>query len=155
MWLFWFWSLRHSIKTLMEMPTYFQYYAHHNFHFCFHSPILIKSVHSLPLWEPTSFLITSFPIHSSRNVPANIYLLRVKNWNIITRYEIGSNFNNKTPERGHWPHFGVFVVNFEHILHLFLVFLIDFEQVNVSWDVLNIALRKLCENFSKLASVWM
>ena len=123
MWLFWLWLLRHSIKTLMEMPTCFQYYAHHNFRFCFHSPILIKSVHSLPLWVPTSFLITSFPIHSSTNVPANIYLLRVNNWNIRTRYEIGSNSTIKKPERGHWPHFGVFVVNFEHILHLFLMFL--------------------------------
>ena len=30
---------------------------------------------------------------------------------------------------------GVFLVNFEHILHLFLsVSIVDFEQVNVSWE---------------------
>ena len=29
----------------------------------------------------------------------------------------------------------VFIINFEHISHLFLMFLLfDFEQVNVSWE---------------------
>ena len=32
--------------------------------------------------------------------------------------------NNKDLERGQWRRFGVFVVNFEHILHLVLVFLL-------------------------------
>ena len=27
----------------------------------------------------------------------------------------------------------VFIVNFEHISYLFRVFIVDFEQVNVSW----------------------
>ena len=39
----------------------------------------------------------------------------------------------KTPQRRHWRRFGVFIVNFEHISHLALVFIINFEQVNVSW----------------------
>ena len=30
----------------------------------------------------------------------------------------------KTPERRHWRRFGVFIVNNEHISHLFLVFLL-------------------------------
>ena len=30
---------------------------------------------------------------------------------------------------------GVFIVNFEHISHLFLVFfVVDFEQANASWE---------------------
>ena len=37
--------------------------------------------------------------------------------------------NNKTLERRS----GVFIVNFEHVSHLFLVSIIDFEQVNISW----------------------
>ena len=39
----------------------------------------------------------------------------------------------KTPER---RHSGVFIVNFEHISHLFLssVPIVDSGQVNVSWD---------------------
>ena len=32
--------------------------------------------------------------------------------------------NKKIPERRHWRCFGVFIVNFEHISHLFLVFLL-------------------------------
>ena len=54
----------------------------------------------------------------------------------------------KTPERRHWRRFVVFIVNFEHILHLFPVFLLltlkqhgtiigtyysSMEAVNVSW----------------------
>ena len=34
---------------------------------------------------------------------------------------------------------GVFIVNFEHILHIFSsVFIVVFKQVNVSWTVLNL-----------------
>ena len=32
--------------------------------------------------------------------------------------------NNKTPERHHWRRSGVFIVNFDHISHLALVFLL-------------------------------
>ena len=40
----------------------------------------------------------------------------------------------KTPERRQWRRSGVFIFNFEHILHLFsTVSIVDFEQVNVSW----------------------
>ena len=42
--------------------------------------------------------------------------------------------NNKTPKQRHWRRSCVFIVNFEHISHLFLcVFIVDFEQVNISW----------------------
>ena len=42
--------------------------------------------------------------------------------------------NNKHT-RATWRCFGVFIVNFEHISHLVLVFLlVTFEQVNVRWD---------------------
>ena len=41
-----------------------------------------------------------------------------------TRCEICAKLTIKTPERHHWPRSGVFIVNFEHILHLFLVFLL-------------------------------
>ena len=39
----------------------------------------------------------------------------------------------ETPERRHWRRSGVFIVNFEHILHLVLLFLfltLSREQVN-------------------------
>ena len=51
---------------------------------------------------------------------AGIYLLKVNNRNTRTRFEICSKLAIKTPERRS----GVFIVNFEHISHLVLVFLL-------------------------------
>ena len=47
--------------------------------------------------------------------PANIYLFKV-----IIFYEICSKLTVQTPE---WRRSGVFIVNFEYVSHLFLVFL--------------------------------
>ena len=46
------------------------------------------------------------------------------NRNTRTRCEICSKQTIKTPERRHWRRSGVFIVKFEHISHLFLVFLL-------------------------------
>ena len=47
-------------------------------------------------------------------------MFKVNNRNTRTRYEICSKLKAKTPEgRG-----GVFIVNFEHISHIFLAFLL-------------------------------
>ena len=54
--------------------------------------------------------------------PANIYLLKVDSKNTRKRLEIFSKLTIKTPERRHRS--GVFIVNFEHISHLFLVLLL-------------------------------
>ena len=59
-------------------------------------------------------------------------MFKVNNRNTRTRCEICSKLTMKTPERQQLRRFGIFIVNFEHILHLFLVFLLLlFEQVNV------------------------
>ena len=50
-----------------------------------------------------------------------IYLLKVNNRNTRTWCEICSELTTKMPKRGR-P--GVFIVNFEHISHLVLVFLL-------------------------------
>ena len=51
-------------------------------------------------------------------------------------YEICSKLTIKTPKLCQWHHFGVFIVNFEHISHLcFNVFNVNFEQVNAGWVV--------------------
>ena len=55
---------------------------------------------------------------------AAIYLLKVNNRNTRTRYEICSKLAIKTPKRRHCRRSGVFIVNFEHISHLCLVFLL-------------------------------
>ena len=51
-----------------------------------------------------------------------IYLLKVNNRNTRTWWEICSKLT--TPERRHWRRSGVFIVNFEHISHLVLLFLL-------------------------------
>ena len=56
--------------------------------------------------------------------PAGIYLLKVNNRNTRTRCVICSKLTIKTPERRHKRRSGVFIVNFEHISHLVLVFLL-------------------------------
>ena len=55
---------------------------------------------------------------------AGIYLLKVNNRNTRTRCEICSKLTINTPERRHWRRSGVFIVNFEHISHLVLLFLL-------------------------------
>ena len=64
----------------------------------------------------------SFPY--PRTNPANIYLLKVNNRDTRERYEICSKITIKTLKERQWRRSGVFLVNFEHISHLFLVFLL-------------------------------
>ena len=63
------------------------------------------------------FFVTS----CRRATQAGIYLLKNNNRNTRTRCEICSKLTIKTSER-RWP--GVFIVNFEHISHLVMVFLL-------------------------------
>ena len=54
--------------------------------------------------------------------PAGIYLLKVNKRNTRTRCEICSALTIKTSERLHSRSSGLFIVNFEHISHLVLLF---------------------------------
>ena len=51
-------------------------------------------------------------------------LLKVNNRNTRTRCEICSKLTIKMPERFHCRRSDIFIVNFEHITHLVLVFLL-------------------------------
>ena len=57
-------------------------------------------------------------------IPAGMYLLKVNNINTRTRCEVCSKLRIKIPELRHWRRFGIFIVNFEHISRLVLVFLL-------------------------------
>ena len=57
-----------------------------------------------------------------RAYKAGIYLLEVNNRNIRIRCQIYLKLTIRTPQRRHWRRFAVFIVNFEHISHLVLVF---------------------------------
>ena len=56
--------------------------------------------------------------------PVGIYMFKVNKRNTRTRCKICSKIAIKTPERRQWSLSGVFIVNFEHISHLDLVFLL-------------------------------
>ena len=56
--------------------------------------------------------------------PSNINLFKVNNINTSKRCEIFSKLTIKTPERRHWRGSGLVSINFEHILHIFLAFLL-------------------------------
>ena len=57
-------------------------------------------------------------------LPASIYMLKVNNKNLRTRCKICSKLTIKTSGRRHWRRYSAFIVNFEHISHLALVFLL-------------------------------
>ena len=59
-----------------------------------------------------------------KGFPAGNRILKVNNKNTRIRCEICSKLTIKTPQRHHWRRSGVFIVNFEHISHLVLLFLL-------------------------------
>ena len=54
--------------------------------------------------------------------PAGIYFFKVDNGNTRTMCEIRSKLTIKTSERRHWRRYGIFIVNFEQVSHIALVF---------------------------------
>ena len=56
--------------------------------------------------------------------PAGIYLLKVNNRNTRKMCEICSKLTIKTPEQRHCRRSGVFIINFEHMSHLVVMFLL-------------------------------
>ena len=68
-------------------------------------------------------LIISISFRTSDN-SAGIYLLKFSDRNTRTKWEICSKLTIKMSERRQWRCSAVFIVNFERILHLALVFLL-------------------------------
>ena len=60
-------------------------------------------------------------IHSN---PADNHMFKVSNRNTKPSCEICSKLTIKTSERRHWRRSGFFIINFEHISHLVLMFLL-------------------------------
>ena len=52
------------------------------------------------------------------------YMFKVNDRNTRIRFGICSNFTIKIPQRRQWRRSGVFIVNFEHISNLILLFLL-------------------------------
>ena len=91
---------------------------------------LIQSFRNLSQLPPknllllTLFLINQILKPKKELIPATNYMSKVNNRNTKTRCEISSELTIKRPERWQWGHFGVIIVNFEHISYLALVFLL-------------------------------
>ena len=68
-------------------------------------------------------LLYYYPFNGLWN-PGNFCLAKLNNRNTRKRCKICSKLSLKTPERRQWCLSSVFIVNFEHILHHFLVFLL-------------------------------
>ena len=86
-----------------------------------------KQIHNQKVWNESNILISL--MCSMRTVfPANIYLFKVINRKTRKRFEIFHTFfwklKIKTPERCQWRRSIVFLIDFEYILYLFLVFLL-------------------------------
>ena len=87
---------------------------------------LISFIAKKLMWSLSPWLMVmvyGWGLHSL--VPLNNYTLKVRYGNTIKRCEICSKLTTKTLERRQWRRSGVFIVNFEHISHLFLVFLLN------------------------------
>ena len=63
-------------------------------------------------------------LRKNSQLPAGNYLFKVNNRNTRTSCEICSKLTIKIPERRHRRPSEIFIVNFEHISHLVLVFLL-------------------------------
>ena len=61
-------------------------------------------------------------------VPANIFLPKFNNRNTTYRWEMCSKLTIKTSEQRHWHHSVVFIVKFENISNLFVVFLLTLNR---------------------------
>ena len=110
------------------------------------NPLTLKwgIFYTVGLTEKTILCIT--------NVPANICLFKVNNRNTKKWCAIRSKLTTKTPERRHyrqWHRSGVFIINLEHISHLFLVFLLL--TLFVSWGVrILYVIWNYCSRFSEI-----
>ena len=87
------------------------------------------SIFTFYLESKTKFWWNSISIQYHKLVswflcPAVIYVLKANYKNTRARCEICSKLTIKTPEQRQWCRSGVFVVNFEHISQLLLVFLL-------------------------------
>ena len=98
--------------------------------------------------EKSSFTAKIWKYNSSSQ--AGNFMFKINNRNTRKRSEICSKLTIKILERHQWQHSRVFIVNFEHISYLVLLFYIaNFEQANLDW-VKTSFLMILVEELNKL-----
>ena len=75
----------------------------------------------LKIYKTISYLLQ---VIGNGEIPVGIYLLRVNTRNTWARCEICSKLTITTPGRHQWRRSCDFIVNFEHVSHLLIVFLL-------------------------------
>ena len=83
----------------------------------------LSSYHTISATTATNIAISLLALVFTTH-PAGISLLKVNNGNTRKISEICSKLTINTPEQRQWHHSSVFIVNFEHISHLVLLFLL-------------------------------
>ena len=66
--------------------------------------------------------VSNFKQIDTHNYPAGIYLFKLDNGSTRTMYKILSKLTIKTPEGHHIHRSGIFIVKFEQISHIHLLF---------------------------------
>ena len=89
--------------------------------YCFYVSTSIQEDFQICISVPLRNIQT---LRINNSIPAGIYLLKVNSRNTRTTCEICSELTIKTPERRDRRRSGGFIVNFEHISHLVLLFLL-------------------------------
>ena len=116
-----FWLTLDTILDKTQEITYFtnNYILYGHFY-------VVQSLISLRTWDTFPyFQVPEQLLLLIQNTPQeNIYILKVNNANTRKRCEICSKLPLKTPDRFYWRHSGIFIVNFEHISHLSLMFVL-------------------------------
>ena len=110
-----------SLLTLNTFHTFFLYF------YCW-------------LWTSKSKLGSALFVKFEDNFPSNHLLVQNIIRNIRNRCETYSKLSIKTPQRSFW-HRSVFIVDFQHISHLFSISAGDSEQVNVCCVVKHKAMK--------------
>ena len=87
-------------------------------------PEILKEANIASIFRRWEFLLSNYS-----SAPAGNYMFKVNNRNTRKRREICSKLAIKTSERWNWRRSGVIIFNFEHILHLVLLFLL----LTLSW----------------------
>ena len=103
-----------------------------------------KSSSSTKEFRPSVFIDT---------FPGSIYLFKVYSRNTCIIFGICSKLTIKAPEGRHWRRFGVFIVKFEQISNIILMFLfLTFSKELIHHNILQINLVFLLTNSNRFLS---
>ena len=114
-----FWALSYPVDVVKSKLQVIWRFSH------LYCRNIVEANKSLAKTQPAGFVLVrnQSKVHRVRSFPANIYLFRVSDRNTRKRFKICSDLIIEIPEL-RWLCFDVFIVSFERISHVFLVFLL-------------------------------